>query len=103
LLTVGASAFFFVAADAGMLTASASTAAIANAPMRITSSFFVNAPPNYVDQRPLGKSSPETATNAEGPVMTAAAVVLGLAIPALIFAFMRLGAALWFDVQNRGA
>jgi len=35
--------------------------------------------------------------------LMAAAVALGLAIPALIFAFMRLGAALWFDCQNRSA
>jgi len=41
--------------------------------------------------------------NASGPVMTAAGVALGLAIPALIFAFMRVLAALWFDYQNRGA
>jgi hypothetical protein len=40
--------------------------------------------------------------NASGPVMTAAGVALGLAIPALIFAFMRVLAALWFDYQNRG-
>jgi hypothetical protein len=94
LLTVGASGFFFVAADAGVPTASASRPAITNAPIRIFPSFFENFAPLHVDQRPLGKSSTETATNAEGLVMTAAAVALGLAIPALIFAFMRLGAAL---------
>jgi hypothetical protein len=43
------------------------------------------------------------AAQASNPYMLAAAIALGLAIPALIFAFMRLGAALWFDVQNRGA
>ena len=41
--------------------------------------------------------------NASGPVMMAAGVALGFAIPALIFAFMRVLAALWFDYQNRGA
>ena len=40
---------------------------------------------------------------ASSPWVMAAAVGLGLAIPALIFAFMRLGAALWFDCQNRTA
>jgi hypothetical protein len=35
------------------------------------------------------------------PFMLAAAVALGLGIPSLIFAFMRVGAALWFDCQNR--
>jgi hypothetical protein len=33
--------------------------------------------------------------------MTAAGVALGLAIRALIFAFMRVLAALWFDYQIR--
>jgi hypothetical protein len=43
------------------------------------------------------------AGQASGPAMTAAGVALGLAIPCLIFAFMRVLAALWFDYQNRGA
>lgn len=43
------------------------------------------------------------AAQATNPYALAAAVALGLAIPALIFAFMRLGAALWFDCQNRTA
>jgi hypothetical protein len=36
------------------------------------------------------------------PYMVAAAVALGIAIP-VIFSFMRVGAGLWFDYQNRGA
>jgi hypothetical protein len=43
------------------------------------------------------------AGHASSPLMMAAGVALGLAIPALIFAFMRVLAALWFDYQNRGA
>lgn len=43
------------------------------------------------------------ASQATNPYVLAAAIALGLAIPALIFAFMRLGAALWFDCQNRTA
>jgi hypothetical protein len=43
------------------------------------------------------------AAQAANPYALAAAVALGLAIPALIFAFMRLGAALWFDCHNRTA
>jgi hypothetical protein len=43
--------------------------------------------------------------NATGPVMQAGGAVLGLLIPALIpaliFAFMRILAALWFDYQKR--
>jgi len=42
------------------------------------------------------------AAQATNAWVLAAAIALGLAIPALIFAFMRLGAALWFDCQNRG-
>jgi hypothetical protein len=41
------------------------------------------------------------AVQASNPYALAAAVALGLGIPALIFAFMRVGAALWFDCQNR--
>jgi hypothetical protein len=37
------------------------------------------------------------------PFMLAAAVALGLRIPSLMFAFMRVGAAAWFDCQNRAA
>jgi hypothetical protein len=45
------------------------------------------------------------ATQASNPYALAAAIVLGLAIPALTFTFMRLGAKLWFDLtgQNRAA
>jgi uncharacterized membrane protein len=53
---------------------------------------------NFVEAKSIWKQAARR--GAEN--MTAAAVALGLAIPALIFAFMRLGAALWFDVQNRG-
>jgi hypothetical protein len=41
------------------------------------------------------------AAQASNVYILSAAIALGLAIPALIFAFMRLGAALWFDCQNR--
>jgi hypothetical protein len=43
------------------------------------------------------------AAQASGPAMTAAGIALGLAIPCLIFAFMQVLAALWFDYQNRSA
>jgi hypothetical protein len=34
--------------------------------------------------------------------MTAAAVTLGVAIPALIFALTKVGALLWIDCHSRG-
>jgi hypothetical protein len=41
------------------------------------------------------------AKDAEGLVMTAAAVAMGVAIPALIYAFSRIGAARWMDIHAK--
>jgi hypothetical protein len=41
--------------------------------------------------------------NAEGVIMQISGTALGLAITALVFAFMRILAAVWFDLQERAA
>jgi hypothetical protein len=41
------------------------------------------------------------AEHASGPCLTAAAVVMGIAIPAMIYALMRVGTALYVDCQTR--
>jgi hypothetical protein len=48
-----------------------------------------------------GSLQAQPAAQATNSYALAAAVALGPANPALIIAFMRLGAALWFDCQNR--
>jgi hypothetical protein len=40
---------------------------------------------------------------ADGPVMLAAAVTLGVAVPALVYALTRVGAGLWIDCHARSA
>jgi hypothetical protein len=42
------------------------------------------------------------ARDAEGAIMTGAAIAMGVAIPALIYAFTRIGAALWIDCHSKG-
>jgi hypothetical protein len=42
------------------------------------------------------------AAQTANPFMTAAAVTLGVAIPALIYALTRVGAALYIDCHSRG-
>jgi hypothetical protein len=42
------------------------------------------------------------AQDATGPAMTGAAVVLGVAIPGLIYALTRIGAAIYIDCHSRG-
>jgi hypothetical protein len=42
------------------------------------------------------------AGNAQGPVMQIAGVVMGIAVPALIYALTRVGAAIYVDCHNRG-
>jgi hypothetical protein len=42
------------------------------------------------------------AAQAAGPVMTAAAVTMGVAIPSLIFALTRVGASMYIDCHSRG-
>jgi hypothetical protein len=41
------------------------------------------------------------AKDAEGLVMTAAAIAMGVAIPALIYAFTRIGAARWMEIHSK--
>lgn len=43
------------------------------------------------------------AAQAEGPVMMSAAIALGVAVPALVYALTRVGAGLWIDCHARGA
>ena len=57
----------------------------------------------------LGKLATSAAMNAfafakdvDGIVMTTAAIALGVAIPALIYALTRVGAALWIDTHSKG-
>ena len=42
------------------------------------------------------------AADAEGIAMMGAAIALGVAIPALIYALTRVGAALWIDTHSKG-
>ena len=39
---------------------------------------------------------------AAGPIMTAAAITMGIAVPALVYALTRVGAALYIDTHSRG-
>jgi hypothetical protein len=41
------------------------------------------------------------AKDADGLVMTAAAVAMGVAIPALIYAFTRIGGARWMEIHSK--